>query len=464
MILKNYHNIYFIGIGGIGMSALARWFNANGHFVAGYDRTETVLTKHLQSEGIDIHFEDNEKLLPESIVAKKENTLVVYTPAIPNSHAEYTHFKTVGYTLLKRSEVLGEITKLHFTIAVAGTHGKTTISSMIAHILKSSGRNCTAFVGGIMTNYNSNVLIGNCEKDCIMVVEADEFDRSFLTIYPNMAIVTSVDADHLDIYGTKKNLKNTFRQFIDNIKKNGRLFIEKVTSDDLRIKKLKNINISSYGLSMGDVQTNHIKAENGAMVFDYKGKNEIKNLKLFVPGLHNVENAIAAISVANFIGCNDDEIINGIETYKGVKRRFEYIIKSDQLVYIDDYAHHPEEINSLLSSIRMLYPESKMTIVFQPHLYSRTRDFAKEFSDSLSKSDEVILLDIYPARELPIEGVNAEMILENIEVEQKEICRKEHLIELLKGKKMDVLLTLGAGDIDTLVQPIKETFFELTNK
>ncbi len=442
------------------MSALARWFNANGHFVAGYDRTETPLTEKLQSEGIEICFEDDEKLLPKSVIEHKANTLIVYTPAIPAAHTQYNYFKNAGYTLLKRSEVLGEITKSHFTIAVAGTHGKTTTSSMIAHILKSSGCNVTAFVGGIMTNYKSNVIIGENNKDSIVVVEADEFDRSFLTIHPDVAIITSVDADHLDIYGTKNALKKTFKEFIGNIKKGGKLFIEKVTHDDLGLKKIKDIKIKTYGLSMGEIKVDDLKVENSVMVFDYLGKNRIKDLKLSVPGLHNVENAVGAISASYAIGCSDDDILNGIESYKGVKRRFEYIIKTDDLVYIDDYAHHPEEISSLLMSIRMLYPESKMTVIFQPHLYSRTRDFAEEFSESLSIADEVILLDIYPAREQAIEGIDANMLLENILVEQKELCTKENLIETLKGKELEVLLTVGAGDIDTMVKPISELMNE----
>lgn len=456
MNLKNYHNVFFIGIGGIGMSALARWFHANGHIVKGYDRAQSELTEKLAEEGIAIHFEDSVEMIPEEIKAQKKDTLVVYTPAIPESHSELSYLKGAGFTLLKRSQVLGEITKANFTIAVAGTHGKTTTSSMIAHILKNSGCNCTAFVGGIMTNYDSNLLIGEDNKDNIIVVEADEFDRSFLTIHPDIAIITSVDPDHLDIYGTKNTLEKTFKEFISNIKENGKLFIEEMTSKKLGAKSLRQLNFKTYGLSMGDIRVENMTVDDGSMTFDYKGVDEINGLNLSVPGLHNVENAVGAISASLSIGCDNDQIINGIETYKGVKRRFEYIIKSDDLVYVDDYAHHPEEIISLLESIKMLYSDKKMTVVFQPHLFSRTRDFAMDFSDSLSIADEVILLDIYPARESPIDGVNSEMLLENIDVEHKEVCSKENLVGLLESRELEVLLTVGAGDIDTMVQPIKK--------
>lgn len=458
MNLKDYHNIYLIGIGGIGMSAIARWFKANGHFVAGYDRTETELTKNLQSEGIEIHFEDDETLLPEAVIKEIDKTLVIYTPAIPDSHTQYNYIKGAGYKLLKRSEVLGEITKTQFTIAVAGTHGKTTTSSMIAHILNASGKNCTAFIGGIMTNYDSNILIGKNPEESIIVVEADEFDRSFLTIHPDIAIITSVDADHLDIYGTKNALKKTFREFIGNIKPNGQLFIEEMSAQDLGVKNLKGINVDTYGLSMGSIKTNNLDIQNAKMSFDYKGKFEANDLKLPMPGLHNVENCVGAISAAGEIGISVTEITSAIESYRGVKRRFEYILDTDDLVYIDDYAHHPEEISSLLDSIKLMYPKNKMTVVFQPHLYSRTRDFASGFRESLSIADEVLMLNIYPAREKPIDGVNAEMLLENLDVVHKELCTKSNLIEKLKNRKLEILLTVGAGDIDTVVKPIKEAF------
>ena len=458
MNLKDYHNIYFIGIGGIGMSALARWFKANGKFVAGYDRTQTKLTNELRSEGIDIHFEDDETLLPDVVVNERDKTLVVYTPAIPDSHMQYNYIKDAGYTLLKRSEVLGEITRTHFTIAVAGTHGKTTTSSMIAHILNASGKNCTAFVGGIMTNYNSNILIGKNPEESIVVVEADEFDRSFLTIHPDVAVITSVDADHLDIYGTKKSLQKTFREFIGNIKKGGQLYIEELSAEILEVDNLKHIKVNTYGLSMGQIKTDNLDIVNSKMLFDYRGKVEIKGLKLSMPGLHNVENCVGAISASNEVDCTDDEIRAAIQSYRGVKRRFEYILDTEHLVYIDDYAHHPEEINSLLESVKLLYPNKKMTVVFQPHLFSRTRDFAAEFSESLSIADEVLMLDIYPAREKPIEGIDSNMLIEELKVEHKELCTKSNLIDVLKNRKLEVLLTVGAGDIDTLIQPIKEAF------
>ena len=456
MNLKKIHSVYFIGIGGIGMSALARWFNANGYFVAGYDKTPTPLTQELELEGIAVHFEDSVDAIPEKIKHNASESLIVYTPAIPKDHKEYNFLLESGFQIMKRSQVLGELTKSHFTIAVAGTHGKTTTSSIIAHILKSSGKNCTAFVGGIMTNYNSNLIIGTDAPDCVMVVEADEYDRSFLTLHPDIAVITAVDADHLDIYGSADSLKDTFKDFINNIKKDGKLFIEERAAAKVNIQDFKNVSVQTYGLKGGNVQANNVTVHNGIFHFEYsKNDFSIKDLKLSLPGFHNVENSLAAISACLAVEIEGKAIQTGIEKYQGVKRRFEYIIKSDDLIFIDDYAHHPEEITALLKSVKALYPKKITTAIFQPHLYTRTRDFADEFGKSLGLADRVILLDIYPARELPISGVTSEMLLEKTEGNEKFICSKEELIENLQNSKLEVLLTVGAGDIDALVQPIK---------
>ncbi|MEQ9286171.1 MAG: UDP-N-acetylmuramate--L-alanine ligase [Cyclobacteriaceae bacterium] len=456
MKLKDIHSVYFIGIGGIGMSALARWFRANGYFVAGYDKTPTVLTRTLEGEGISIHYTDAVENIPAAITADKSSSLIVYTPAVPKDHLEYNFLKEAGFEILKRSQVLGELTRDNFTIAVAGTHGKTTTSSIIAHILKSSGLNCTAFVGGIMANYDSNLIIGKEGDDNIIVVEADEFDRSFLTLSPDVAIITAVDADHLDIYGSADSLKSSFRDFIGNMKKNGKLFIEERAAKKMDLAGDGDIKYETYGLNGGTIQSTGVRVEDGVFVFGLQrsGKS-FDRMKLFLPGFHNVENCLAAIAVADELNIASGDIKKSIEGYRGVKRRFQYIIKNDHLVFIDDYAHHPEEINALLKSVKALFPEKKITAVFQPHLFTRTRDFADGFSESLSLADEVILLDIYPARELPITGVDSHMLLAKIASKRKYVCSKNDLIDKLKGHDLQVLLTIGAGDIDALVEPIK---------
>ena len=457
MNLKDIHSVYFIGIGGIGMSALARWFNANGYFVAGYDKTVTPLTQKLEAEGISVHYEDSIELIPDKVVSDNKTAMIVYTPAVPKEHLEFNFLKDNGFEILKRSQVLGELTKNYFTIAVAGTHGKTTTSSMIAHILKSSGRNCTAFVGGIMANYDSNLIIGNDGVDNVIVVEADEFDRSFLTLHPDIAVITAVDADHLDIYGSADSLKDSFKDFIRNIKNNGKLFIEEKSAQKIDVERLNVVNFKTYGLENGQINAEKTSVLDGEFKFDFNGSNtKIKELILPLPGFHNVENCVAAISVADELNIDAENIRKALSEYKGVKRRFEYIIKTNDLVFIDDYAHHPEEIRALLKSVRALFPEKKITVIFQPHLFTRTRDFAQGFSETLSLADEVILLDIYPARELPINGVNSEMLLTAISSGVKGVCTKEALIDELKNKDLEVLITVGAGDIDALVQPIKE--------
>lgn len=454
MKFEKLHSVYFIGIGGIGMSALARWFKHMGKSVKGYDRTPTVLTSSLESEGMEVHFEDSVDLIPDEVKAHKEKTLVVYTPAIPQEHVEFNWFKDQGYEIMKRSQVLGLITKNMRSVAVAGTHGKTTTSSMVVHLLKSCGIDCAGFLGGISANYNTNMVL-NDQQDAIVVIEADEFDRSFLTLYPDLAVITATDADHLDIYGHKDALKESFRLFIDQINDGGKLFIKNKVSDD--IVEDRTLDYQPYGFNGKGIHADNVKIENASFIFDYSnGEKSIEGVTLNVPGYHNVENMLAAISISKELGAKDAAIKEAVATYKGVKRRFEYIIKSEALTFIDDYAHHPVEIEALLKSVRDLYPGKKVTAIFQPHLFSRTQDFASGFSASLSLADELIMLDIYPARELPIEGVTSELILKNVVLDKKEIVDKSALNQKVLDWQPEVVLTIGAGDIDKLVQPLKE--------
>ncbi|WP_420583144.1 UDP-N-acetylmuramate--L-alanine ligase [Reichenbachiella sp.] len=454
MKLEHIHSVYFIGIGGIGMSALARWFHANGYTVTGYDKTSTALTEKLIEEGIAIHFEDNVNLIPEKVKNEKAGALIIYTPAVPKDLSEYQYFIENGYELYKRSQVLGMLTESKFTIAVAGTHGKTTTSSMIAHLLKSAGVDCSAFVGGIMTNYDSNLLIGTNNE--VMVVEADEFDRSFLTLHPDVAIITATDADHLDIYGSKQSLKDSFNDFIKNIKANGKLFIEEKVAHELELNPNGNIGVETYGLNGGDITVDHLKVAEAKFNFTYKSEERsIQGFELALPGYHNVSNAIAALASVSQTIDNNDALVNGLNSYRGVKRRFEYIINTTDLIFIDDYAHHPEEIKALLESVKALYPNKKITAVFQPHLFTRTRDFVDGFADSLSMADEVILLDIYPARELPIEGVSSDLIKEKMTLKNVKRYVKDDVLGHFEENTPEVILTIGAGNIDTLVSPIK---------
>jgi len=424
--------------------------------VAGYDKTETKLTKVLQSEGIDIHFDDDITLIPDSIKNKKE-TLVVFTPAVPGHHNEYKYFKKEGYHVIKRSVALGLITKKMKTIAVAGTHGKTTTCSIIAHVLKHSGLEVVAFLGGIASNYDTNFIAPKkISKDAIAVVEADEFDRSFLALKPKMAVITSADPDHLDIYGDSNALKDSFKEFIGRLKSNGSLFINEKIADEL-VEKDFSKPVYTYGINQGQFFASNITVKDGFFVFSYRDElHNIDDLRLGVPGLHNIENATAAVAVALKLGIKPAKIKEALSSYQGVKRRFEYIIKQENLVMVDDYAHHPVEINALLKSLRVLYPGKKISAIFQPHLYSRTKDFAKEFADALSQADEVIMLDIYPAREEPIEGVSSQLILKDIKSDYKVTCDKASLNEELDKLELQVLATIGAGDIDKLVEPISE--------
>jgi len=452
--------VYFIGIGGIGMSAIARYFHAHGKKVSGYDKTSTPLTVELEQEGIHIHFDDDPALaLSEIQIADAASgtisqTLVVYTPAVPKDHKELNYFLREGFTVMKRSQVLGLITENHFTIAVAGTHGKTTTSSMIAHLLTSSGINCTAFLGGISKNYDSNLLLPrDPSQKSVVVVEADEYDRSFLTLHPDIAVITSMDADHLDIYGDKNYMEDSYRLYAQQVKPEGML----IYKSGLPIGKI-NSKQKKYSLDeSADYTASDIKVKDHRYYFTWRNNpGAIENLSTLMPGRHNVENVVAAIAVANELKVSPEKIYTAVHSYSGVKRRFDYQLQTNDVVYIDDYAHHPEELRACISSVRELYPGKKITGIFQPHLYSRTRDFADGFASSLSLLDDLILLDIYPARELPIEGVTAEMILNKVTIPNKTLCRKAEVINELNARKIEVLLTLGAGDIDQLVEPVRK--------
>ncbi|PXX96813.1 UDP-N-acetylmuramate--L-alanine ligase [Marinifilum breve] len=453
MKLEDFKNIYFVGIGGIGMSAIARYFHSIGKNVFGYDRTSTKLTGELLEEGISITFEDDLDTIPNEFL-NKENTLVVFTPAIPKDHQQLSYFKLNSYTIMKRSQVLGLLSDDLNGIGIAGTHGKTTVSTITAHIFNNSKLGCNAFLGGISRNYQSNLLLS---KDSPWVIlEADEFDRSFLQLHPKIALITSMDADHLDIYGDKSELEKSFQEYAGQIKQDGILVHKKGLH-------LENIELEKYTYSLNEVADFYAKnltLVEGFYEFDLVYPQGVfKKLKFSYPGKINVENAIGACSVAILGGVKEEEIRSALSSFEGVRRRFDYQIRQDNLVFIDDYAHHPKELKESISSVRDIYPNKKITGVFQPHLYTRTRDFAEGFAESLSLLDEVILLDIYPARELPIAGVNSKMIMKNITVPVC-ICSKEELIGLLEQKDLEVLLTLGAGDIDKLVEPIKNMLIE----
>lgn len=456
MNLKKLHTVHFLGIGGIGMSALARWFNHIGVKVSGYDKTPSPLTHSLEEEGMEIGFEDSVERIPVQVLKDKENTLIIWTPAMPKDSAQLNFLMENGFPMKKRAAVLGMITANMPTIAVAGTHGKTTTSSMIAHLLKFGGKNIAAFLGGLTQNYESNLILHDeAIGEATVVVEADEFDRSFLHLHPNVAVVTSADPDHLDIYGDGDHMVEGFRQFVDLIAEEGQLYISSKAFGKLGIPSKSSIRVNEYGLDRGEIQAREIKALPAAFRFDYFNKNiEIKGLELHMHGFHNVENILPAISIALDKGLNESVIREGVRTYKGVKRRFEIWIQEESKVFIDDYAHHPEEIRAFLSSVKAMYPNKKLTAIFQPHLYTRTRDFSEGFSESLSIADEVVLLDIYPARELPIEGVTASMLLEGITSTKKSLQTKEGLLDYLEMNSPEVLVTIGAGDIDRLVSPI----------
>lgn len=455
MTFKGIHKVFFLGIGGIGMSALARWFRHEGYPVAGYDKTPSPLTEELEKEGMQITFEDKVDTIPAEFTTIPEEVLVVWTPAIPKDSVLLNFFQA-HYQLKKRSEVLGMITRDLYTIAVAGTHGKTSTSSLIAHLLKSAGKPVVAFLGGITQNYQSNLILpGKSKEDPIVVVEADEFDRSFLRLHPNEAVLTSVDPDHLDIYGDESTILDGFRDFLRLLDKKGKLYLQSHAWYRLGENLGTSAGIREYGLRSNSIHAENIIARPGSFQFDYIGiKAQIKSLELHIPGFHNVENALAAIAIAVDHGLTEEQIRAGIKSFRGVKRRFEIHSSAPGHIYIDDYAHHPEEIKACLSSVRAMYPTQRLTVIFQPHLFSRTRDFAAGFSESLSLADEVVLLDIYPARELPIPGVNSEMLLEGIKANKKTLINKDQVMDYLKESRPEVLVTMGAGDIDRLVPGI----------
>jgi UDP-N-acetylmuramate--alanine ligase len=437
---------YFIGIGGIGMSALARYYQSLGYTVSGYDKTVTPLTQELEASGMDIHYTDDTSLAP------KDAKLVIYTPAIPQDHAELNYFRNNGYKVVKRSDVLQMITGSSFNICVGGTHGKTTITTMIAHLLRHSGYGCNAFLGGISANYHSN--FWSSEKN-VSVIEADEYDRSFLKLTPDVAVITAMDADHLDIYGTLEEVESAYIQFSKKIKPGGCLVSKHglKRSGDL---DADNHFTYSFNDTAADVYATGLEVKNGAYHYNVQSKNWIvKDVVLYMGGLHNVENTVAAITVAKYLGIEDEKIVAAVADFKGVKRRFEYYLKEEGKVLIDDYAHHPEELKALLTGVRSLYGDSKCTVVFQPHLFSRTKDLADGFAESLDIADEVILLPIYPARELPMEGVTSALIGGKMK-KAVQIKSKEEMLEYISKEKPALVVMAGAGDIDALVQPVKE--------
>ena len=453
MELKDIKSVYFVGAGGIGMSAIARYFLHIGVVVAGYDKTPSALTKELEKEGMDIHYEENVALIP---AACKDacSTLVIYTPAIPQEHQELVYFHENGFTIEKRAQVLGTLTRSHKGLCVAGTHGKTTTSTMCAHIMHQSHVDCNAFLGGISKNYGTNYILS--DKSDYVVIEADEFDRSFHWLRPWMSVITATDPDHLDIYGTKEAYLESFRHYTELIQPGGALIIHK----NLEMKQhvQDGVKIYEYSLNEGDFHAENIKIDNGEITFDFISPVEsISNVELGQPVPINIENAVAAMAMAQLNGCTAEDIKEGIKTYEGVERRFDFKIKDDKHVFLSDYAHHPKEIYQSAKSIRELYKNRKITAIFQPHLYTRTRDFYKDFADSLSILDEVILCDIYPAREAPIPGVTSELIYKNLKPGvEKSMIHKEDVLDLVKKRDFDVLIVLGAGDLDNLVPQMAE--------
>ncbi len=452
----NRPSIYFIGAGGIGMSALVRYFLAKNYKVAGYDKTATPLTHALIEEGAEIHFEDSVDLIPA--YCKDKNTIIVRTPAVPVTHSEYCWFKDNGYRILKRAELLGEITKLSKALCIAGTHGKTTTSTMLAHILKQSKVDCNAFLGGIVKNYSSNLMLS--DKSPLTVIEADEYDRSFHHLHPYMAVITSSDPDHLDIYGNEESYLESFEHFTSLISSDGILLLKKGLKIKPRINK--NVKLYTYSIEGGtDFHAENIRIGNGTIIFDMISPiQNIKDIELGVPVWINIENSIAAMAIAQLNGVDENELRSGIKSYLGAKRRFDFWIKGNNHVLIDDYGHHPEEVSASIKSVKQLFEGRKLTVIFQPHLYSRTKDFYKEFAKALSFADEILLLDIYPAREEPIEGVTSDLIYDLIESDNKKRLTKSDLLDYIKTNDFNVLMTLGAGDIDLLLPEIKKLIEE----
>ena len=451
--MNKFTKYYFLGIGGIGMSALARYFHTKGFQVAGYDRTETKLTSDLQTEGIRMSFNEDVSEIP-FVFTKNESTLVILTPAIPEDHPQLKYFRENNFTIQKRAQVLGNITRQSKGICIAGTHGKTTTSTITAHLLYQSQVSCNAFLGGIANNYNTNLLLST--ESNLVVIEADEYDRCFHQLSPYMAVITSVDPDHLDIYKTPEAFQESFEYFTSLIRPGGALIMRK--GIDIVPQLQKGVKLYTYSMDEGgDFSAENIRTVKGEIHFDFVTPNDrIADVRLGVPVLINVENSVAAMALAWLNGVSPEELRTGISSYSGIYRRFNLVYKSESIVYMDDYAHHPSELKASISSIRNLYPNRKITGIFQPHLYSRTRDFAPAFAEALSLLDELILLDIYPARELPIKGVDSELILRDVKLKNKILCSKENLLPLLKEKHLDVLVTFGAGDIDKLVPLIKD--------
>lgn len=462
MNLDLYKHIYLIGVGGIGMSALARYFNSKGKMVCGYDKVKSELCIELETEGINIHYTDDVHEIPEPIKnAGFNDILVIYTPAISSENKVLSFFTNKGFKAYKRAEVLGMISKQSFTIAVAGTHGKTTTSTILAHILKQAGKDSTAFLGGISRNYNTNLLLA--DKGNILIVEADEYDRSFLQLHADIAIITSVDADHLDVYENKEDLEKAFVQFATQIKQKGLLLVEESVSIDFPVPE-DGAKLTYSATKNADYYAENIKVKDGKMNFDLKAldimpgmsyEQKQEGLEFILPGIHNVSNSIAASAVSCYLGLGCKDIARGLATFKGINRRFDVHFRTSKITYVDDYAHHPEEVSATIGAAKQLFPQRDLTVVFQPHLFSRTQDFANEFASSLVGANDLILLDIYPAREKPITGVDSQMLLDLCTNPIKEVCNKEELLVVLKNKELDVLLTLGAGDIGTLVEPIK---------
>ena len=453
MNIHTIKSVYFIGAGGIGMSALVRFFLSKGKEVSGYDRTPTELTERLNQEGASIHYEDNVKLIPQNFM-DKETTLIVYTPAVPDSHTELTFFREHGFNIMKRSQVLGMLTKTGKGLCVAGTHGKTTTSTMAAHLLHQSHVGCNAFLGGISKNYDTNLLLSDTSD--YIVIEADEFDRSFHWLTPYASVITATDADHLDIYGTKEAYLESFQHYTTLIQPGGALILHEGL--ELQPKLQEGVRQYTYSKDSGDFHAANIRIGGGEIFFDLVSPfGNIQDIQLGVPVLINIENGIAAMALAQLSGANAEEIKHGMASFKGVDRRFDFKIKNDRIAFLSDYAHHPEEIRQSILSLRALYPDKKLTAIFQPHLYSRTADFYKEFADSLSLLDEVILTEIYPAREKPIPGVTSKLIYDNLRPGiEKSICRKEDLLSLLPQKSLDVLIVLGAGDLNDYVPQITD--------
>lgn len=455
MKLNEVSHVYFIGIGGIGMSAIARYFIAQGKKVSGYDKTETVLTQHLSDEGMNIHYHDEISVIPTDI------DLIIYTPAIPKDHKGYNHLLNSGIPMMKRSEALGLISNDKISVGIAGTHGKTTTSAMTTHVLKVGGIDVFAFLGGIAVDYNSNFLIG---KSDVVVLEADEYDRSFLRLNPFIASISSMDADHLDIYGDSKVMIEGFKSYAAKIRDNGFLIIKEGLLDQFKINELMEltkrcVSVLEYGTGNVQIKMTRIRIDQGKYVFDYQGVGqEIKDIVMSMPGKHNLENACVAITVGLLNKVAPDDIKKALAGFKGIQRRFERIIDREDLVFIDDYAHHPSELKVAIDAARTLFPGRKLTGIFQPHLYSRTRDFVDGFAEELDRLDEIILMDIYPARELPIEGVTSESIFNRMKNPNKKLVTKETLMDTLKAYNLEILMTLGAGDIDTFVPKIKELY------